>query len=118
MLRGAEAEPLPPILAEISRAARPGRRCIPHPASRIPRPSPGGARARGGDGHPGKGAGGKELPLQSWGEAPRRGALHRAPVSPCPLLLAGEGAAHAVGAAGVMGSDCSSVLLEITIAML
>lgn len=70
---------------------------------------------------------GEKPSLHCWGVAPpgRCNAPVPSPPPPLPrpLPFAGEGAAHAVGAggagaAGVMGRDCSSVLLEITIAML
>lgn len=69
---------------------------------------------------------GEKPSLHCWGVAPPgrcNAPVPAPPLLPRPLPFAGEGAAHAVGAggagaAGVMGRDCSSVLLEITIAML
>lgn len=89
------------------------------------------ARGRGGWRWGRQSGAGEKLSLQSWGVAPRGGAMHRSPVCvscvvPPPTSarsrLRGKGplmrSVRGAGAAGVMGRDRSSVLLEITIAML
>lgn len=103
---------------------QPGRRCIAGPAGARANHAGTGCAAMGGggEGNPG-GLARKAAPAELGGGSPGQ-VQCTGPLSPLPArsCLRGKGLLmrwmQGAGAAVVVGRDCSSVLLEITIAML